>query len=157
MKKNLLLFLFIAAVNTLFAQTTNDTISMVKRNNGRVAYMKGGIPLLPIQLEDVMYDYPESMRYLQKAKTNQVFGIIFAATGGYLIGYPLGTAIGGGDPNWSMAAIGAGVVAIAFVFDGATKSNIRDAVEAYNRSVREKNSSLSFGFTPSGIGFRLAF
>lgn len=157
MKKFLLLILFVIGVSSLSAQTVNDTISMVKRDNGRVAYMKGGIPLLPIQLEDVMYDYPESMSYLQKAKANQVFGIIFAGVGGYLIGYPIGTAIGGGEPNWSMAAIGVGVAAIAFVFDGASKANVKNAVESYNRSVKEKNAQLSFGFTTSGIGLRIHF
>ena len=33
--------------------------------------------------------------------------------GGFLIGWPLGTALAGGDPNWTLAAIGAGCVAIA--------------------------------------------
>lgn len=157
MKKNLLLFLFVTAVSTLSAQTTNNTISIVKRSNGQVAYMKGGIPLMSMQLKDVMYDYPEARNYMQKAKANQIIGIVFAATGGYLIGYPIGTAIGGGDADWSIAAIGAGVVAIAFAFDRGSKLNIRDAVEAYNKAVKEKNARLSFGFTPSGIGLQIQF
>lgn len=157
MKKFLLTLFFLIGVISLSAQTANDTISMVKRDNGRMAYMMGGIPLLPIQLEDVMYDYPESMSYLQKAKTNQVASLVFAGVGGYLVGYPIGTAIGGGEANWSMAAIGLVVAGISFVFDGASKANVKNAVEAYNRSVNKKNAPLSFGFTNYGIGWRIHF
>ncbi len=38
---------------------------------------------------------------------------VLAIPGGALIGWPLGTAIGGGDPEWYLAGIGAGLVAIA--------------------------------------------
>lgn len=42
-----------------------------------------------------------------------VTGNILAAAGGALIGWPIGTYIGGGEPEWVLAGIGAGLVAIA--------------------------------------------
>ncbi|MFN4246647.1 MAG: hypothetical protein ACK4EY_02930 [Flavipsychrobacter sp.] len=38
---------------------------------------------------------------------------ILGGIGGGLIGWPVGTYIGGGDPEWTLAAIGGGLVAIA--------------------------------------------
>lgn len=38
---------------------------------------------------------------------------ILGGIGGGLIGWPVGTYIGGGDPEWTLALIGGGLVAIA--------------------------------------------
>lgn len=41
-----------------------------------------------------------------------ITGNVLGFMGGACIGWPLGTAIGGGDPQWAIAGIGAGLIAI---------------------------------------------
>lgn len=43
---------------------------------------------------------------MRKAKSNYDPAMVLGVIGGALVGWPLGTAIGGGDPNWTLAAIG---------------------------------------------------
>lgn len=52
--------------------------------------------------------------YRQRSCTNvlTITGNVFAFVGGGLIGWPVGTLIGGGEPEWILAGIGAGCIAI---------------------------------------------
>ena len=79
-----------------------------------------------------------------------------------MVGYPLGTAIAGGDTNWALAGIGAGLIGVSIPFSSATNKNARTAVELYNAEV--ETSSIQY-FNPEfhlvsnnkGIGILVVF
>lgn len=92
-----------------------------------------------------------------------VSGNILAVIGGALIGWPLGTAIGGGDPEWVLAAAGAGVLAIAIplAIIGGRKCNgyssIQEPDEKYYTGNKQPAMELQFASTGNTIGLRLQF
>lgn len=57
---------------------------------------------------------------------------IFSYAGGFMIGWPIGTAIGGGDPNWGIAAAGVGCVLLSIPLANGYKKNAKEAVSIYN-------------------------
>lgn len=51
-----------------------------------------------------------------------------------MIGWPIGASIGGGDANWALAGIGAGLVFMGILISMAANKNVKKAVDAYNSS-----------------------
>lgn len=77
-----------------------------------------------------------------------------------LIGWPLGAAIAGGDPNWTLAAIGGGLVVVAIPFSVAYTKNAKRAVELYNSGLANQDIScidFQFGITGNGLGLKITF
>jgi hypothetical protein len=94
------------------------------------------------------------------AKTNYNASNVFAYIGGFLVGWPIRTAIGGGEPNWTLAAIGAGAIVIAIPFSVAGTRHACTAVSIYNNSIKQQqqsNGKLNIELTSNGLGVRLNF
>ena len=72
---------------------------------------------------------------IKKAQSNNAIATIFGGAGGFLVGLPLGAAIGGGDANWTLAGIGAGLIAIGIPISSGVNKNAKQAVELYNSSL----------------------
>ncbi len=116
------------------------------------------------QLVKTLKPNEEAYKQIKSARSNQTIGMIFGATGGFMIGYPLGTALGGGEPKWIMAGIGAGLVAISIPFSSKANKKAKQAVKTYNKSLKRKEisstwdkSELNFSITPNGIGLIFHF
>jgi len=80
--------------------------------------------------------------------------------GGFLIGYPIGTAIAGGNANWTLAAVGAGLLVVAIPLISGYNKHAINAVNIYNRGLRSSinpASSLNLRFTANGAGLRISF
>ncbi|MCB0697311.1 MAG: hypothetical protein KDC07_08100 [Chitinophagaceae bacterium] len=91
-----------------------------------------------------------------------VTGNVLAAVGGGLIGWPCGTYLGGGDPEWGLAIAGAGVLAVAIPLAilGQRKCNGRYALEGrVNSMYAHKRPSKQLIFATSGntVGLQLNF
>ncbi|HEY3405176.1 MAG TPA: hypothetical protein VGK59_17450 [Ohtaekwangia sp.] len=155
MKKIILSFIFCAVLTSAFSQSTEGNIEMHKSFWG-VTFKQDGRQLRPRQVLDIMKDNPEAYAEFKKAKTNYDAGSAFAFVGGFLIGWPLGTAIGGGDPEWGLAAAGAGVLLFTIPFNSGFKKHARNAITIYNgTSSRAHTHSLSI--VPYGTGARIVF
>jgi hypothetical protein len=85
-----------------------------------------------------------------------VAAYILAYSGGFMVGYTLGTAIAGGDPNWGVAGIGAGliVVAVPLSIIGKRHSDSYAAGPAIDRSKRPR---LYIVTGPTNVGLQLLF
>ena len=46
----------------------------------------------------------------------EITGQLLGGIGGFLVGWTLGTALGGGDPDWTVAGVGAGFIALSIPF-----------------------------------------
>lgn len=92
-----------------------------------------------------------------------VTGNILAAIGGGLIGWPLGTAIGGGDPEWILAGIGAGVLAVAIplavIGQKRCSGGRYGALQQSNTDYTVMRKTKELGFVAKGntIGLQLSF
>jgi hypothetical protein len=97
---------------------------------------------------------------MQLAKKNYDAGAVFSFVGGFMVGWPCGTALAGGDPEWALAGVGAGLIAISIPFSTAYVKHTKNAVSLYNdglTSVKEDVAQIKFGMTNGGIGLKVTF
>ena len=146
-----------SAVST-FAQ--NDSIIATKTFGGYKFEQNGKI-VSPKAMLKIMEQNEEALTYMKKAKTNNDISMVPGFSGGFLIGWPIGTAIGGGDPNWLLAGISAGIIIIAIPVAKAATSNALKAVEIYNSSQLtsyfHNEVRLYLGLADHGVGLKLYF
>lgn len=141
-----------------FSQTGQE-ISYQKAFGG-YKYSQNGMPVSIKQMSELMTNNPEASVYIDRAKTNYGASMVFNFAGGFLIGWPIGTAIGGGEPEWGMAAIGGGLLLLGIPFNIATNTNAIKAIDIYNAGnggIADRTYTLSFGPNSGGAGITLKF
>ena len=78
-----------------------------------------------------------------------------------MIGWPIGTAIGGGKPNWVLAGIGAGLIVIDIPLVKSAEKKLKKAVDTYNSGLSPKPHSQSYdvhlGIVPAGLALVINF
>ena len=150
----------IMSVVTMASYAQTDTISYTKQKGGYV-FEYDGRPLKPKMMLDVVKYHPEAYNYMKKAKGNWGTGMFFAYVGGALIGWPLGTALAGGDPNWALAGVGAGFVLITIPLSKGYTKNAIKAADAYNASknmsAMRDNHEWYLGVNAHGLTLSLKF
>ncbi len=108
----------------------------------------------------LMAKYPEALAYMKGAKSDQAGAQVLGAIGGGLIGFPVGTQIAGGDPNWTLAGIGAVFILASIPFIGNYKQKAQIAIKLYNESGPQAyrwKPKIRFGVSETGLGLRLSF
>ncbi len=158
--KNLtiLIILITISIITIHAQDTPDSI-LIKKQTGTV-FIQNGRNLTPKQLLNITQVNPEAFKEMQTAKTNYNFALVFGSAGGFMVGYPLGTALGGGNPNWILAGIGAGLIIVAIPLATSYTKHASKAVGIYNSGLKEASANkidLRLCLTGNGIGLRATF
>ena len=162
MFKKSIIFLFgLFLCFSVGGQTVKDSIFIVK-SGGNTSYVQAGENLTLKKMKYVMRSNGEALNYLKKGKGSSVFASVLGYAGGFLIGWPIGTALGGGQANWTMALIGCGVVLVAIPIASGANTNVRKAIDSYNkdRSVSStifNDYDLKLGVTQNGIGLILKF
>lgn len=102
-----------------------------------------------ISVNQVLYEMsPNETAYnlMKSAKRDFVFGQIVGATAGVLIGWPIGTAVAGGEPNWTLAAVGVGVLAISIPISLNFRKKAHAAITEHNRLI---TGSANFKYKPN--------
>ena len=124
-------------------------------------FQKNGVKLNNKQVQLKMAPGSEAYRLMQSARSNNTIAGIFSFIGGGLIGWQFGTALGGGEPNWSMAGVGAGFVAVGIPFNTAFNKKSQQAVQLYNAGLTNGSSyrqpEIKLGFAGTGLGLQLRF
>lgn len=155
--RTILILLF--GSNFCAAQSSSGDIEYRSTGFGPVFSQKGQ-PLKMRDLKRITQNHPEAYQYMEKAGTNNDLSNVFGFIGGALVGWPLGTAIGGGDPNWTLAAAGGALIGISIPFAIGFKKNAIKGAELYNQN-RAASSyqsvSIQLHAGSSGIGISLAF
>ncbi|MGV3641105.1 MAG: hypothetical protein ACO1NZ_11335 [Adhaeribacter sp.] len=158
MKNLVAIGIFLLMYLPLFAQNSSDSI-VVKKAMG-VVFLQNGKTLKPRQLLDITQSNPEAFQEMKKAKSNFDVGYVFSLAGGTLVGWTLGTALGGGEPNWAVAGVGAGLIGVSIPFSAAYSKHAKNAVRTYNGALHHTGMNkvdLRFGLAGSGPGLRLVF
>lgn len=142
----------------LLAQS--DSITATKIFGG-YKFEQNGEVLRPKVLLDMMEGDQEAYAMMTKAKSNLDVGYVFSYTGSFLVGWTLGTVIGGGEFNYLLAGIGAGCLAIGIPVSSSALKLAVNAVDIYNSNLGgtafEQGLQLKFGMNTHGIGLSLTF
>ena len=157
-RKLALVLLFMTSLGFLSAQNQTDSIQVTKKMG--TVFTQNGQRLTPRQLMEITEVNPDAYKIMKLAKTNYDTGLVFGFLGGAFVGYPLGTSLGGGDPNWTLAAVGAGLIAISIPLSSAYTKHTKTAVSIYNNGLIKSTKEapkLNLFSSSNGIGLRLTF
>ncbi len=152
----------LAAATICFAQESDEKtrIEAVKKGLG-YRYTYEAAPLVSWNdFYRVMADSPNSLSQVKKAKASGTVSVVLGSAGGFLIGWPIGTAIAGGDPNWWLAAAGGGVAIVGVVFSVMSAKQLKKSVDSYNDSiawVEGTANGLDIVLVPSGAYLSLKY
>lgn len=158
MKKIIFTFLF-AICTSFFAQS--QQIEKEKVFGGYKYSVDGKIVSMK-EMINLMESNTQAMALMKKAKSNTTLATILGGAGGALIGFPIGTAIGGGDANWTLAGVGAGLIIVAIPIASGANKKANQAVDLYNSSL---NGTSYSNFKPqfnmvvngNGVGISMSF
>lgn len=161
MKKiSLILILLTMCLSFTFGQTSLDSITMKKVFGGYTFY-QGDKRLNMSKLVKIMRPNELAYKEIKAAQTTNIIAAIIAGTGGFMVGWPLGTALGGGDPNWTMAGIGAGLIVVSIPISQKVNKQSKRAVDTFNGGLKTSSfwdkNELRFSMTRNGVGLTLRF
>lgn len=159
MNKTLPMLALLLASTCTIAQV-NDTIT-VKKNFGGQTFYYNGSQLKSRQLKNTLKNHAEAYNIYKSSRAATTVGAILGYTGGFMIGWSLGTAIGGGKPNWAIGGIGAGLTAVSIPFSISSGKKIKKAVNTFNASVTNQSThnlrEMRFQVHPAGVGLAYHF
>ena len=140
----------------VFSQSGDITY---EKTFGGLKFYQHGQVLRPKQMLNKMSGNQVAYDYMKKAKTNYDVAQVLGGIGGFMVGWPIGTAIGGGEPNWTMAAIGGGIVLLALPLNHGFNKNAKKAVGSYNDKgdASSRKIKLDFAVDKYGVGVVLRF
>ncbi|HEY0059795.1 MAG TPA: hypothetical protein VGB56_11735 [Flavisolibacter sp.] len=140
------------------AQSLADTIYM--KNPKKIFFYRHGVKLTPQQLTEVTATNPEAHKLMRKARTNATVAGVLGFAGGFLIGFPVGTAIGGGKPNWGLAGAGAGLLLTSVPFSLSYARKAKEAVNIYNSGLArtgQRRLDFRLGLGLNGLAMKVNF
>ena len=127
----------IVAIITVFMFTSisiNAQKIEMKKVWGGYQFTQSGKTVNVSQMQEIMKDNEEALDLITSAKTNQTWAMVLGTAGGALIGYPIGTAVGGGDPEWALAGAGAALIVASIPivkgFNKKAKSYVKNLVNS---------------------------
>jgi hypothetical protein len=163
MKKMIFLMIMLFSISGIsVAQSASDSI-VVQKVFGGYSFIKDGKPMNLKNLKLTLQNNPQAYEVFRKAQGTYFMTSMLSYAGGYLIGYPIGTMLYGGEPQWVMAGIGAGLIAIAIPIGNEFNKRALNAVDIYNSNLKKKSSSvfdeaeLRLAATANGVGLVLKF
>ncbi|MDO6597236.1 hypothetical protein Q4512_09955 [Oceanihabitans sp. 2_MG-2023] len=158
--KKITIILLLAFISISYCNA--QEISFKKHSFVGYVFYEDGNKLGLNELVDKIASNAEVLHLMKNAKSKSVFASVISFSGGALIGWPIGEAISGGDPNWVLAGIGAGLAIVAIPIGASANKDAKKAVTLYNESL--KTTSLN-RFKPeykiiantTGIGLAMQF
>ena len=153
--KQVFLGVWLLLAGNAFCQSPADTIEIRKNR-----FYYNNRNLSTGELREKLRVNPELIPYLGRARNNQVFNTLFGIPGGVLLGYQIGTAVGGAKINWTIFSVGAGMVLLSIPFHHAVSKNMKSAVLLYNGKRKELSArppSFHFQLGMNGFGLGLRF
>lgn len=122
---------------------------------GGYTYYQGKRVLNMNSMMSLMQKNPEAYNMLRKGKTQSDLATVMGFAGGFAFGWPVGTWIGGGDPNWTLAAVGAGIFLVSIPIQINANKKILRSVKMYNEDLT--TTSLELHFSPAAFGLVYKF
>lgn len=129
---------------------------------GGYKFSQNGTILNMEDLSTQLSTHEESAKLVKQAKSQSTIASILGGAGGALVGYPIGTAIGGGEANWVVAGVGAGIIAVAIPIASGAGKKMKRAVDLHNSRINTtedlafKHKLLTIS-NKNGIGWAFQF
>ncbi|MGV8830163.1 MAG: hypothetical protein ACWA6U_17785 [Breznakibacter sp.] len=141
-------------------QVSTDSI-LLKKVFGGYQFYQGDKRLNMNQLVKAMESNEQAYNEIKSAQSAYILSSIVGSVGGFMVGWPIGTALGGGEPNWTMAGIGAGLIVVSIPISHSFNKKAKHAVETYNGGLQTSSfwdkNELRLSLTGNGIGLTLNF
>ena len=161
MKYNGIIFLMVfnLGININAHSQVENTLELKSNFWGNKFYKGDTI----ISINQVLYEMSSDegiYNLMISAKKDNVLVQILGATGGLLIGIPIGTALVGGDPNWVLAGIGVGVIGITIPISINFKKKANEAILQHNNFIKSSarlHPTYKLGFNSNGLNFQIRF
>lgn len=99
---------------------------------GGARFEKDTLVLSPKQVLEILKVEPVAYEEFKRAKANYNVAGVMGFSGAFLIGFPVVSAIAGGDPEWGFAAGGAALLLGSIHFNRVFKGRAFNALELYN-------------------------
>jgi len=152
----LLMMIFTAS----YGQTPNDSIQMKKTFGGYQFYQDGKL-LRVSQLVKALQPNEQAYQEIKKAQSSYTLASIIGGVGGFMVGWPLGASLAGGEANWTMAGIGAGLIVVSIPISSSFNKQARSAVENFNAGLKPvafwDQHELKVGSTQNGLAIIFRF
>jgi hypothetical protein len=153
-------FLLISCFTSSIGQTASDSITM-KKVFGGYQFNQGEQRLSVKDLVDVVKPNEYAYSQMKAAQSNYNLASVIGFAGGFMVGWPVGSALAGGDPEWVLAGIGAGLIVVSIPLTNKFNKQAKQAVESYNGNLQTtsfwQKSELEFCMTGNGVGLALRF
>jgi|GEM_PF-1361319 len=152
------LCLFIINLSSIVAQ--DRKIELIKP---RVAKLSETDDILTYkELINMLNTNSETHALVKKHKSGRGGANVLGAIGGFMIGWPIGTSLGGGDPEWALLGAGVGLVAVAIPIESKANRNLEEAVNIYNNNIGLKMDKYhspitTLSVSPTNFGLKVIF
>jgi len=131
-------------------------INMV-RTFGGAWFEKDSTALSQRQVMEIMYMNSDAYREFRTAKHYYTAAGITGFAGGVLLCLPLINTIGGGTPQWGIAAGGAGLLLCTIPLTLTFKNRAQHAVDVYNEQTKTSRIKTRFYFQGNRAGMVIQF
>ncbi len=154
------LLVLVSGMGLSFSQASRDSIQY-KKINGDLRFYQDGNRLRWFEVADFMEPNPQAYQAMKSARSTRAQGTIIGGAGGFMAGWAIGGAIGGGEFDLATLGIGAGLIVVALPLSAASNKKAISAVTLYNRGLQSSSfwerSELRFSMNGNGAGFTLRF
>ena len=152
MLKKVFLVILVAVFTVSFVQAQSDLTY-------KSGVIQDGTRLTPDKVRELMSGNSEALTTYNNGMALGTVGTIFGGIGGGLIGWDLGTRLGGGQGNGKLLAVGAVSTGVGLVFALISEANLKKSVTLYNSKLSNNTISyqVNFGFTQTGVGLSMRF
>jgi len=133
--KSIIMIVAIVSLTCLFGQEPTPSPIMIKKTFLSYSYYQNGEKLSYPNLNKVLATASDDIKTdLESAKKNRMIGMVFSFPGGWLIGYPIGQAIGSGE-EIDMTQVTAGLFlgGMGTFFEYQSYADYKKAIDKYNR------------------------
>lgn len=113
---------------------------LVKKSSWSTKFYINGNEISKERGEAIIAKDIQAFKLYKSSMKNFSTGNVLGFIGGGLIGWPIGTALGGGEPKWGLAAVGAGLTILSFPIYSNAKKKLNQSMDILN----EKQIDLSF-------------
>lgn len=123
---------FLLFVSVIPSHAQNQEIKIYKTFGG-VRFEMDTLTLSTKQVLNILSIDPVAYDEFKLAKRNDNISGILGFTGAFLIAFPIGTAIAGGEPEWWLAAGGGALILASIPFNRSFKNHAVNALDLYNK------------------------
>ena len=153
--------LFTLAFALLSVTTINAQEIEIKKVMGENTFLQNDQRLTFKQAQELMQTNQDALDMMNSAKSNRTCAMILGGAGGALIGFPIGTAISGGDAKWELAGAGALLVLGSIPIIKGYNTKVEKAVDIYNTNLPsvgyQFQPEFNLNVTGNGLGISMSF